>query len=43
MDAINSSELNFSKSAVTHFIKMLDERGKGKGIKIGIKEIPFTF
>ena len=38
MDAINSSELNFSKSAVTHFIKMLDERGKGKGIKIGIKE-----
>jgi hypothetical protein len=32
MDVINSTELNFSKSAVTHFVKMLDERGKGKGI-----------
>ena len=38
MDVINSTELNFSKSAVTHFVKMLDERGKGKGIKLGIKK-----
>ena len=38
MNSINSMELNFSKSASSHFSKMLSERGKGKGIKLGIKK-----
>ena len=38
MNTINSSDLNFSESAIEHFSKVLIDRGKGKGIKIGIKE-----
>ena len=38
MDTINSSDLNFSESAIEHFSKVLIDRGKGKGIKLGIKE-----
>ena len=38
MNTINSSDINFSDSAVEHFSKVLIDRGKGKGIKIGIKE-----
>ena len=33
MDTINSSDLNFSESAIEHFSKVLIDRGKGKGIK----------
>ena len=38
MDSINSSDLNFSESALEHFSKVLNDRGKGEGIKLGIKE-----
>ena len=38
MSNFNPEELNLSESALTHFKEMLDSRGKGKGIKIGVKE-----
>ena len=38
MNSINSSEINFSDSAISHFTEMLKERGKGEGIIIGIKK-----
>ena len=38
MDSIDSSDLNFSESALEHFSKVLNDRGKGEGIKLGIKE-----
>ena len=38
MNSINTSEINFSDSAVSHFTEMLKERGKGEGIIIGIKK-----
>ena len=38
MQTFNTSELNFSESAIAHFNQMLIERGKGEGVKVGIKE-----
>ena len=38
MSTFNPEELNLSDSALNHFIEILDSRGKGKGIKIGVKE-----
>ena len=38
METFNSTDINFSNSAVEHFSKVLKERGKGIGIKLGIKE-----
>ena len=38
MNSINTSEINFSDSAVSHFTEMLKERGKGEGIIIGINK-----
>ena len=38
MSNFNPEELNLSDSALNHFREMLDLRGKGKGIKIGVKE-----
>ena len=38
MKTFNSSDLNFSNSAILHFKNVLKERGKGEGIKLGIKE-----
>ena len=38
MQTFNTSELNFSESAIAHFHQMLIERGKGEGVKVGIKE-----
>ena len=38
METFNSTDLNFSDSAIEHFSKVLKERGKGIGIKLGIKE-----
>ena len=38
METFNSTDLNFSDSAIEHFSKALKERGKGIGIKLGIKE-----
>tara|TARA_Y100001954_G_scaffold76186_1_gene83627 strand:+ start:1842 stop:2183 length:342 start_codon:yes stop_codon:yes gene_type:complete len=38
MQKIDSEKLNFSDSAVQHFNKVLKNRGKGLGIKIGIKK-----
>ena len=38
METFNSTDLNFSDSAIEHFSKVLKERGKGLGIKLGIKK-----
>ena len=38
MQTFNTSELNFSESAISHFHQMLSARGKGEGVKVGIKE-----
>ena len=38
METFNSADLNFSDSAIEHFSKVLKERGKGIGIRLGIKE-----
>jgi len=38
MQAFSSSELNFSDSAIDHFLSSLEIRGKGLGIKIGVKK-----
>ena len=38
MATFNPAELNFSDSALEHFRDMLNSRGKGEGIKIGVKE-----
>lgn len=38
METFNSSDLNFSESAISHFKNVLKQRGKGVGIKLGIKE-----
>ena len=38
METFNSSDLNFSESAIAHFNKVLKQRGTGEGIKLGIKE-----
>ena len=38
METFNSSDLNFSESAISHFKIVLKQRGKGIGIKLGIKE-----
>ena len=38
MQTFNTSELNFSASAIAHFHQMLSERGRGEGVKVGIKE-----
>ena len=38
METFNSTDLNFSNSAISHFKNVLKQRGKGEGIKLGIKE-----
>ena len=38
MQTFDKSELNFSESAIAHFHQMLSERGRGEGVKVGIKE-----
>ena len=38
METFSSSDLNFSGSAIEHFTKVLKDRGKGLGIKLGIKK-----
>ena len=38
MDTFNSSDLNFSDSAIEHFSKVLIDRGAGLGVKLGVKE-----
>ncbi len=38
METFNSSDLNFSESAISHFKNILKQRGRGEGIKLGIKE-----
>ena len=39
METFNSSDLNFSNSAISHFKNVLKQRGKDEGIKLGIKII----
>ena len=38
MQVFSPSDLNFSDSAIDHFLSSLDNRGKGVGIKIGVKK-----
>ena len=38
MSTFNPEELNFSDSALNHFSEMLNLRGKGAGIKIGVND-----
>ena len=37
MLTINPSSLNFSETAINHFLSSLESRGKGAGIQIGIR------
>lgn len=38
METFNPKELSFTDSAIKHFQTSLKERGRGNGIKIGVKE-----
>ena len=38
MQVFSSSDLNFSDSAIDHFLSSLESRGKGVGIKIGVRK-----
>jgi len=38
MQVFSSSDLNFSDSAIDHFLSSLESRGKGIGIKIGVRK-----
>ena len=38
MEVFSSTDLNFSDSAIDHFLSSLKNRGKGAGIKIGVKK-----
>ena len=38
MQVFSSTDLNFSDSAIDHFLSSLENRGKGVGIKIGVKK-----
>ena len=38
MQVFSSTDLNFSDSAIDHFLSSLVNRGKGVGIKIGVKK-----
>ena len=38
MTTFTPSELNFSDSAINHFSEMISSRGKGVGVKIGVKK-----
>ena len=38
MQVFSSTDLNFSDSAINHFLSSLKNRGEGIGIKIGVKK-----
>ena len=38
MKVFSSSDLNFSDEAIAHFVTSLENRGKGEGIKIGVRK-----
>jgi|TARA_B110000444_G_scaffold90071_1_gene85152 iron-sulfur cluster assembly protein len=38
MESFSSTDLNFSDKAISHFLTSLDSRGKGLGIKIGVRK-----
>jgi iron-sulfur cluster assembly protein len=38
VQVFSSTDLNFSDSAIDHFLSSLENRGKGVGIKIGVKK-----
>ena len=38
MQVFSSTDLNFSDSAIDHFLSSLETRGTGVGIKIGVKK-----
>ena len=38
METFTASDLNFSNSAIAHFNKVLKDRGRGEGVRLGIKK-----
>lgn len=38
IEKFSSQELNFSEKAISHFTSSLRNRGKGHGVRIGVKE-----
>jgi len=38
MEKFSPQELNFSEKAISHFTSSLRNRGKGHGVRIGVKE-----
>ena len=38
MKTFSSSDLNFSNEAIAHFVTSLQNRGRGEGIKIGVRK-----
>ena len=38
MKTFSSSDLNFSDEAIAHFASSLKNRGKGEGVKIGVRK-----
>ena len=38
MEVFNPSELKFSEEALAHFVTSLKSRGRGEGIKIGVRK-----
>jgi Fe-S cluster assembly iron-binding protein IscA len=38
MKTFSSSDLNFSDEAIAHFLSSIQNRGKGEGIKIGVRK-----
>ena len=38
METFTASDLNFSNRAIAHFNKVLKDRGRGEGVRLGIKK-----
>ena len=38
MESFSSTDLNFSDKAISHFLASIDSRGKGIGVKIGVRK-----
>ena len=38
METFTASDLNFSNSDIAHFNKVLKDRGRGEGVRLGIKK-----
>jgi iron-sulfur cluster assembly protein len=38
MESFSSTDLNFSDKAISHFLASINSRGKGIGVKIGVRK-----